>query len=394
MAPGALSRVVVILILLGCAGFGGYGTFGAGSQNGLFEVISNSAGRPAASERYIPGGPEPIRTRYTGIVAIDDHVIVLVAFFTFLIDGPQTWDITLSYWYLMAHFCAGWTLMALEGLRKGNRGKLVSWTGIMGIVIQNVTYTVTVPLYLILHLVTSPVARPVLDPTGVLSVDPVDLILLPFTETLAFIIPAVMMSLPSPSVVSPLLHYGWDAFWQVFPVIQSVWLWALKKPLASPARTASTGNAHRQAAGCTYLFVLALSVTSQVALLAVATTPGTAVPERWAAVFSAVDLRSAFVPFWPWDTPTVDPKASPIARDGLARLARLFIQWDIYCAGTAILVWALYLHCIARPDVSSKNLIPKVAYWLLLGGPPAAAAVLLWERDEALNNANAAQKVD
>jgi hypothetical protein len=119
--------VDVILILLGCAGFGGYGTFGAGSQNGLFEVISNSAGRPAASERYIPGGPEPIRTRYTGVVAIDDHVIVLVAFFTFLIDGPQTWDITLSYWYLMAHFCAGWTLMALEGLRKGNRGKLVSW---------------------------------------------------------------------------------------------------------------------------------------------------------------------------------------------------------------------------------------------------------------------------
>lgn len=126
MAPHSLPRVVTVLILASCAFLGGYGTLGAGFQNGFFESISKAAGQGAAAA-YFPGGPEPYRTRYTGIAAIDNQLVTLIAFFIFIIDGPQTWDITLSYWYLMLHFCAGMCLLALEGLRKGNRGRLVSW---------------------------------------------------------------------------------------------------------------------------------------------------------------------------------------------------------------------------------------------------------------------------
>ena len=126
MASKPPSRVAAVVALLACAAFGGYGTFGAGFQNGMFDTITK-ASEGGAAKMVFPGGPTPYRTSYTGIAAVDDHLVTLVAFFTFIIDAPQTYDITLSYVYLMAHFWAGMCLLLLEGTRNGNRGKVVSW---------------------------------------------------------------------------------------------------------------------------------------------------------------------------------------------------------------------------------------------------------------------------
>jgi hypothetical protein len=124
MAPAG--RGLVIVFLLGCAFLGGWGTFGAGAQSGFFESIEKSVGK-GAETAYYPGSPRPCPTKYTGIHLLDQRIAFLVTFFTFLIDGPQTWDITLSYCYLAAHFCGGMLLIQLEGFRKGNRGRVASW---------------------------------------------------------------------------------------------------------------------------------------------------------------------------------------------------------------------------------------------------------------------------
>jgi len=124
--PQAPSRVPVVLALLACAGFGGYGTLGAGFRDGMFGTITKAT-EAGASTAVFPGGPTPYRTSYTGVGLLDDRLVPLLAFFTFIIDGPQTWDITLSYWYLMAHFGAGMCLLLLEGTRRGNRRRAVSW---------------------------------------------------------------------------------------------------------------------------------------------------------------------------------------------------------------------------------------------------------------------------
>lgn len=121
-----MSRPAAIAILVAWAAFGVYGTFVAGFSNGLFDSISKSAGHEV-KDRYFPGGPAPYKTTYTGIEAVDNQLVTLIVFFTYIIDGPKTWDVVLVYWYTMAQFCAGWTLLSLEGLREGNRGHAVSW---------------------------------------------------------------------------------------------------------------------------------------------------------------------------------------------------------------------------------------------------------------------------
>lgn len=121
-----MSRPVTIVVLAACSIFGAYGTFVAASQNGLFESITKSSSY-GVKNRYFLGGPAPYKTTYTGLEAVDNQLSTLIAFFTYIIDGPKTWDVVLVYWYLMAQFCAGWTLLSLEGLRRGNRGRAVSW---------------------------------------------------------------------------------------------------------------------------------------------------------------------------------------------------------------------------------------------------------------------------
>ncbi len=95
------------------------------NKNGAGESIKNSAGR--AVDAYIPGGVHPFKNTYTGIPAIDNTLLVLVPFFAYILDTPQSWAITASMWYLLAHFFSACCLLFLEGVRRGNSGRVVSW---------------------------------------------------------------------------------------------------------------------------------------------------------------------------------------------------------------------------------------------------------------------------
>jgi hypothetical protein len=126
MATKRVLKTAVVVSIAACSVIGGYCALVTSSKNGLFDSIANSVGRDD-QQKYIPGGPTPIRTTFTGIKHVDTQLLTLVTFFAFLIDGPQAWNDTLSFWYLMAQLYAGWCLVVLEGRRKGNRGKAVSW---------------------------------------------------------------------------------------------------------------------------------------------------------------------------------------------------------------------------------------------------------------------------
>lgn len=121
MASQTVARIVTVLVLVACAVLGGYGTLGAGFLNGFFDSLTKS------KTTYLSGGHASYPVHYTGITAVDNQLAGLIGFFAVIIDEPQSWDIRLSYWYLMVHFCAGMYLLTLEGFRKGNRGRLASW---------------------------------------------------------------------------------------------------------------------------------------------------------------------------------------------------------------------------------------------------------------------------
>lgn len=187
-----------------------------------------------------------------------------------------------------------------------------------------------------------------------------------------------MMILPSPSITSPAAHYTWDVVWQAFPLWHVLCQWTLKRVLPSPSSNTAKSKPRRylDSASYAYSYIILIAVFSQTALLAVAFAPASLVPDAWQPLFSQVGFQSAFVPYFPWASPTADATAAVITADGKAELVKLFLQWDIYCGGTAILVWALYSYQgVALADV---------AFWTVLGGPVAAAAIILWDRDAAV----------
>jgi len=257
----------------------------------------------------------------------------------------------------------------------------------MGLVVQVMTYTVTVPLYLILHILVSPVAEAGPEVAASIDLDAADCILLPISNIIAMIVPTILMSLPSPSMMAPHAHYAWIAIWQPFPVVQHAVHWFLKQ-------LAPTGESKKKKPlDFVYGYILLLCVTSQIGLLAVALTPASAVPAAWQPIFTEVTFSSAFLPHWPWATPRVDPSALPNVDAGWANLAKLFFQWDAYGAGAGILAWSLYLHRAALPQGGSMlGLLAKSVPWVLAGGPVAAAAILLRARDEKVIGAVKARK--
>ncbi|KAK3323838.1 hypothetical protein B0T19DRAFT_486138 [Cercophora scortea] len=352
-----LTRVAAVLAIAACGSIGIYGAIVESLRNGFFDVLHNTVGGGAVlANRYIPGAPEPLKLSYTGVAPIDRYLLGMIGFFSPFLDGERTWDVDVAYWYMMTHFCAG--------------------TGIMGLILQSVTYTVTVPVWLIVHLLTSPVAKG--DPAAA-AVDAADMALLPACAALAFVFPAVMMNLPSPSVVPAARHYGWIAFWNAFPLTQAVHHWILKRLVAPSA------SAKRMAAA------------------AAGATAVPFAPEWMAALLTQVDLSSAFAPTLPrggkvggFDfAASFGGSGRRVPGDFLPPLAKIFLQWDVYSANAAMLIWAVYVYGVSRSVVTAAAgrsvgywtsgwlVASKAVGWFMVGGPVAAATFLMWERDEA-----------
>lgn len=128
MAPTQTHRALTIALLLACSAVGFYATLLTGAQNGLFAAIGKAVGRDTSPKlKHFPGGPTPYNFAYTGFAAIDDQLSTLIAFFVLILDGPKTLDTVWVSRYLTTQFFAGWVLLSLEGLREGNRGRVVSW---------------------------------------------------------------------------------------------------------------------------------------------------------------------------------------------------------------------------------------------------------------------------
>lgn len=234
----------------------------------------------------------------------------------------------------------------------------------MGAIFQLLTFTVSVPLYLIVHLFTSPLSTPGAAATDA-AVDPADLGTLPLVVTAAYVVPTVLMLLPAPGLVSAEFYYTTAVAWQLFPVLQSVYHWVCKRLFASSLNKKTI-----------YRLVLGTAILSQLGLFArvVASSPSS----------TSSALQRAFVPYWPWNSPVVAEASITAAGDaGLAELVQLFLQWDIYCGSLALLVWAAHGYSLVG-DKTPVGLFGQVAAYVVLGGPVAAAAKLLSMRDDIL----------
>ena len=267
--------------------------------------------------------------------------------------------------------------------------------GTLGFVCQSISYTITAPIYFTLHIFTSPTASSSVSAADVLPADPAEPVTLLLSNLIAFVIPTVGMLLPAPnSFMSAAAHYNWIAIWQAFPVYFPVLQWAFIRAfstldLFSSSRTQSHHPSPVPSTAVVYRTVIGIMVAAHLTLLAVALTPSSVLPAGWPTLTKVLDqvtLQSAVLPPSLFSPPSIDAKLN--RAEDLAPATHFFLVYDLYCGSTALLLWAAYLRRAASgpggKSFSWPGVVAKSLGWFVIGGPIAAAAALLWERDEEL----------
>jgi hypothetical protein len=285
--------------------------------------------------------------------------------------------------------------------------------GIIGIIFQNISYTITAPLWLFIHLLTSPVSKPFpgTHASSVLLVPTWDLRVLPASITIGYLIPTILMGLPSPIIFKPETHQYLIAFWQAFPVwtvithftLRSLFkftadMFSSKDQVSRPPSHA--GNQYIRSVKHVYRFVLGLCIVTHLPTLLISALPASIFPSSTPTLelLAKNTISSVYMPYVPI------PLDYQVAN--LTEGVHTFLIWDLYVGSAAFLLWAVLLYrnataekTIVDPNTSlpiyrelllgesSKGrsdwakLGAKITIWCTVSGPVGALAVLLWERD-------------
>lgn len=157
-----------------------------------------------------------------------------------------------------------------------------SSVGTVGLIFQNISFTVTTPLWLMLHLLTSPVAKPFpgTNTNGVSLIHTWDLRVLPFSITISYILPSLLMGFP----LRPSTHQAWIAIWQAFPlwtvithyvlrtaaerISEKVWKIDPKTRTTIPQAASYLNNAKY-----VYQFIIGLCMATHIPILLIAILP-------------------------------------------------------------------------------------------------------------------------
>ena len=110
------SRIFFLIAL----GSGLYLTLILAVQNGTIGAIQG-----IKNDGYLPRTTKPLRRFYTGISPIDHQLSSLILFFWPVTDAHLP-TLTLFWVNFCGEMVIAWTLIMLEGMRKGYRGRLIS----------------------------------------------------------------------------------------------------------------------------------------------------------------------------------------------------------------------------------------------------------------------------
>ncbi|KAI9878134.1 MAG: hypothetical protein M1830_001780 [Pleopsidium flavum] len=363
------------------------GTWVLSTNNGTLSLVKHIN---ATGSNFLSGTHEPLKATFTGIRPIDDQLKILVTFFWPIVDGsaPTT---SLQSVHFGGQIVAAWIVCMIESLRDGNRWRVISFIAIWGIIMQNVAFAVVIPLYLAIHLFTSPT---VLSPHGQLSksttylrVDPTELEVLPYSVFLGFIVPTILMCLPAPAAVTYPQKQGLIAFWQAFPLWISLWHMVISSSMKRISSMSGTSNRYpaadrqtvHEALRKVYLFGFAMSAVIHVAIISISLA-SILTPAMFATSYSAL-LRPSqvFIPVSLFSTVQVS---------SVGEGALYFGQWDELVGSAALLLWAAALYRNAHGAKVSwpgwASLVAKVIGLTVVAGPCSTALTLIWERDELI----------
>ncbi|KAL1304347.1 hypothetical protein AAFC00_000745 [Neodothiora populina] len=381
-----MKHYLTVAVLLLASTYGTYALFGFGYKNGLLALVQEQL-----KSGHVADGVAAEVTSPTGIASADEQLAGLLTFFWPVLDGSRP-DVSLHCLYFGGQCIAMWTITAIEGLRAGNRGRMVACTTIYGLLFQTIGIAVAAPLYLVLHLATSPTATNPMVANS--QVNSNELQALPFSTITGFIIPSIFMSLHAPSYLT------WDMkayailLWQFFPLwcYLSQWVWKRLFTIRSvgprshhldPDRNLMEVRNMRKV----YFFAVACTAIIHIGVWSVSVA-AFMFPSSFAEGLAPSLVPSRlFVPTGPW---------SSVKADSIATGAHWLLQWDLVISSSAYLLWACYMAFNTKAKTENIHGYFQDAFAMLLKvsllGLAGAAAYTIWERDELVYSENPRQR--
>lgn len=256
---------------------------------------------------------------------------------------------------------------------------------------QGVGYGVIMPLYSVVHLLTSPTAvpNPATLAKQIQTLENPGLSTLPGSIIIGYILPAVLMSLP---IFPPKVHQYLVVVWQLFPIwvvsLQYILGLCYKYYSANPQykRRWESGHTHSSELMMlhrAYVFAFTISTLTHMASILI--------------VVSAKYFPSLFSPLASGSFSFVDVFLPPNFHShaqikDMVQGAHNLFQYDQYVGSTASIVWAVTLHY----NSPGQSLTKRQWLWLafeiwgvsMVSGPAAAFVTLMWNRDERIIEAD------
>ncbi|EKG19691.1 hypothetical protein MPH_03002 [Macrophomina phaseolina MS6] len=363
------------ILLPACVAAGVMTTMVFSFNNGMFPTIADIIDNPNATT--LPDTDIAFSREWTGVAALDRQLTALLVFFWKLVDGKYP-SATLQSVHFFGQIGSFWTLLQLEARREGNKRRLIAYTTLFGLLYQNISVAITIPIWCLLHLLTLPNTNSA-TLTSRLSVSASDARLLPWAMAIGYIAPSIAMALPSPGVVPASTQQLLVSLWQPFPL----WVYlvgTVLRPFFSTAASATSPLQSYHSTSRTHLFALLLAAIPHTTALSLSLS-SFLFPQLFdASTAASFHPARAFLP----KVSLKGMEPLPLA-EGILR----FMQWDEAVSTAAAVVWAatVYLR-----DTKTKGgqrfgllgLLARALGWTVVGGPSAAAVALVWARDEVV----------
>ncbi|KAK2768873.1 hypothetical protein FQN54_000733 [Arachnomyces sp. PD_36] len=340
---------------------------------------------------------------YTGVPAVDEAVRVVVMLFWPPISGNFP-VMSLHFVTLLSGLLSVWLLLVLEACRIRPLAQILPRMIIVGSLMPLLGAGAVFPFCvgLNLHLPDAPAYKGNEDShsgkgprqpdhchhSGSSGVTP-RFNGLGVSSALGYILAVTPMFLPAPTIVSfefkQLAVIGFLFGWLVC-IMCLMWVMSLfrKHRKHGIVNRLDTATSHPRSI---YAISFAFSAIPTISFIGYSAASSMGFFSVGYSKDSSLGWRNVFYPTFPWSTPTSAVGA-----------AYLFSQWEYILFSISVLTWSsgLYLQEYHRAKLSINYLwfILKLLGLSIISGPPGAATVLIWEKNEILDKIPAEFKDD
>lgn len=343
-----------------------------GKLNGLLDNLPNFN----VAGAVLPGTRIPVLQFRTGSKDLDEYLSFMVALFHVDLDSNNI-KAHVQGLHFLGTLTATWFLMIGEAHRAGSSSSFLIATYVMFFVGELAGLGVWIPLWCLLHLVTSKTVTGARNPgqEHALSVRPADVAPLPLALILGFGLPTALMISTDPAGSPLWSQQTWVLIRLLHPLLALAVWGLLRSFLGAGSKQTAVGTVR-------HLYSWGILIATFSHLLALAPLLMSYRMPAWLAsgVAKGVEARGLFIPtpFWTSNPPKITSFAEGVS---------IFLQWDEMLTATAITFWAFVVY------LEGTRHAPGLGWWEVLkvsaqglgysviAGPAAAAVFFIQERD-------------